>query len=85
MKKVIKQFRIKVYDDTLCCHYFFKGKQINLDLAVDEYGISNEDDNFVIDDNDKYQKGKMLEKLSLKPDRQFIFCSSRGFKINIFL
>ena len=70
MKKVIKQFRIKVCDDTLCCHYFFKGKQINLDLAVDEYGISNEDDIFVIDEN---QKGKIFEKLSLKSDRQLIF------------
>ena len=79
MKKVIKQFRIKVCDDTLCCHYFFKGKQINLDLAVDEYGISNEDDSFVFDENDENQKGKMLKKLFLKPDRQLIFCSSRGF------
>ena len=75
MRKVINQFRIKLCDDTLCCRYFFKGKEINLDLTVDESGISNEDDIFVINENDENEKRKMFEKLSLKPDRKLIFCS----------
>jgi hypothetical protein len=87
METIFKRFRIKLCDDEFrCSGYFFKGKEINKDLTVDESGISNEDEIFVVDENDeRNQKRKMLEKFSLKPERHLIFCSSKGFKTHIFV
>ena len=68
--RLIKNFRYKLSIDELNGDYFFKGKKIDKDskLTLEQSGISNEDDIYVFDHNDKNQKEKISKMLTHKYD-----------------
>ena len=80
IKQLISNFRVKLCDDTLCLDYIFKGIEIDKDsilTTLEQYGISNEDEIFVFEENDK-NRSKIL---SHKHDNITItFNASTGLK-----
>ena len=79
LEQLIKNFAVKLCNDDICLVYFYKGNKLEKDLnkTLKQSGISNEDEIFVFEINDKNQS-KML---SHKHDNITItFNASTGHK-----
>ena len=86
IERLIQNFRVKLCIYDFSGDYFFKGNKIDKDSTqtLIQSGISNEDEIYVFDQNDKNQKEKLSKMLSHKHDNiTIVFDSSTGFKTQI--
>ena len=84
IEMLIKNFIVKLCIDNFSGDYFFKGNKIDKDSTqtLIQSGISNEDEIYVFEQNDKNQKEKMSKMLSHKHDNITItFNASSGYKV----
>ena len=86
IERLIKNFRVKLCINDFSGDYFFKGNKIDKDSTqtLIQSGISNEDEIYVFDQNDKNQKEKLSKMLSHKHDNiTIVFDGSTGIKTQI--
>lgn len=88
IKKLIKYFRIKLCKENLSLDYFFKGKKLDIDsnLTLEQYGILNEYDIYVVEKNDKIAIEEISKISSYKHENITIeFTVSNGHKLSLSL
>jgi len=86
IEKLIKNFRLKLGKEVLIEDYFFKENKIDKDskLTLQQSGISNKDDIYVFDQNDKIKQENISKMLSHKNEIIVItFNVSTGNKVQI--
>ena len=86
IKSLIKNFIVKLCIDNFSGDYFFGRREIVKDSTktLEQFGISNDDEIYVFDQNDKNQKEKISKMLSHKHDKITItFDANTGHKTQI--
>ena len=84
IEMLIKNFIVKLCIDNFSGDYFFKGNKIDKDSTetLEQSRISDNDEIYVFEQNDKNQKEKMSKMLSHKHDNITItFNASSGYKV----